>query len=294
MSLRPDWLVPLTAFEAAARHQNFARAAAEMNLTGSAVSHHVRRLEARLGVALFQRHARGVTLTAEGRRLADAASSAFSDVEGVLLDLRERRNEGELLRITTLHSLAQAWLIPRLPRFITSHPQLRLRLETDPVMARFDEGGPDLGLRFGIGHWPGLSAHYVMSDHLFPVASPELIERARIREVADIARLPLIADLARQGWLDWFRAAGLHGARIDERYSMNDSTDALRAAASGLGAALARERIARPWLERGELVALPGPMLQARWSYYLVYPDHRPLRPAARSFVDWVLAEARD
>ena len=78
MSLRTDWLVPLGAFEAAARHQNFARAAEQLHLTASAVSHHVRRLEARLGVVLFQRHARGVTLTAEGRRLADATSSAFA------------------------------------------------------------------------------------------------------------------------------------------------------------------------------------------------------------------------
>jgi DNA-binding transcriptional LysR family regulator len=294
MTLRPDWLVPLTAFEAAARHQNFARAAEEMHLTGSAVSHHVRRLEARLGLVLFQRHARGVTLTAEGRQLADAASSAFSDVEGVLLGLRQRRGEGELLRITTLHSLAQAWLIPRLPGFVAAHPQVRLRLETEPVLTRFDDGGPDIGIRFGAGHWPGLSAHYLMGDRLFPVASPALVEREAVRDVADITRLPLIADLTRQGWLDWFRAAGLHGARIDERYSLSDSTDALRAAACGLGAALARERIALPWIARGELVALPGPLLPARWSYYLVYPDHRPLRQPARAFVDWLLGEARE
>lgn len=291
MSLRTDWLVPLGAFEAAARHQNFARAAEQLHLTASAVSHHVRRLEARLGVVLFQRHARGVTLTAEGRRLADATSSAFADVEGTLQALRRRASESETLRITTLHSLANAWLIPRLGRFAARHPQVRLSLETEAVLTRFDEGGPDLGIRHGAGQWPGLQARYLMPDRLYPVTSPELAYHADVRSAEDVARLPLIADLSRQGWPDWMRAAGLGGLSVHERFTMSDSTDALRAAASGLGAALARERITRPWLERGELVVLPGPVLPARWSYYLVYPEHKPLSPAALAFADWLQSE---
>lgn len=105
MSLRPDWLPALAAFEAAARHQNFAHAARELHLTASAVSHHVRRLKARLGSALFQRHARGVALTAEGRLLADAAGTALSDVEGVMRDLHRHRDDQQTVRISMLHSL---------------------------------------------------------------------------------------------------------------------------------------------------------------------------------------------
>ncbi len=293
MALRPDWLVPLSAFEAAARHQNFARAAEELHLTASAVSHHVRRLEERLGMVLFQRHARGVTLTAEGRRLADAASSAFADVEGALQRLKRGRDEGERVRLTALHSWAQSWLIPRLPGFFAAHPGIRLRLETEIALTRFDDVGPDLGIRHGPGHWQGLSAIHLMPDALFPVVSPDLRARTTIESPADIARLPLIADLTRQGWSDWFRAAGLHGARVDERFIVSDSIDALRAAASGIGAALARETIVAPWIARRELVALPGPVLPTRWEYYIVFPEHRPLRPAAREFVDWLVAEAR-
>src|SRR6187549_2952411 len=117
MTLRPDWLPALAAFETAARHQNFAHAAEELHLTASAVSHHVRKLEARLGVALFQRHARGVSLTMEGRKLADAASTALTDMEAILLALRQHDARRERLRISTLHSLAYTWLVPRLPRF---------------------------------------------------------------------------------------------------------------------------------------------------------------------------------
>lgn len=124
MQLRPSLLPSLGVFAAAARHQNLAHAAEELHLTASAVSHHVRKLESLLGVSLFQRHARGVTLTAEGRQLADAATAALADVAAVAGSLHP---QGDVvpLRVTTLHSLAYCWLIPRLPRFCLAHPQVR-------------------------------------------------------------------------------------------------------------------------------------------------------------------------
>ena len=292
MALRPDWLSALAAFEAAARHQNFAHAAEELHLTASAVSHHVRKLEARLGVSLFQRHARGVSLTAEGRLLADAAGSALTDLDGVLRGLRAS-DDRERVRITSLHSLTYTWLLPRLPEFTALHPQIRLSVDTEIALTRFDDGGPDLGIRHGPGYWPGLTAHHLMDDALFPVAAPDLPGLEQVHAAADITRLPLVSDLARQGWQDWFRAAGVHGARLDERHTFSDTTDALNAAAFGLGVALARERIAAPYLAAGRLVRLPGPVLAARWGYYVVYPAHRQLRNAARSFVDWLLAVDR-
>lgn len=295
MALRPDWLPALSAFEAAARHQNFAHAAEELHLTASAVSHHVRKLESRLGVVLFQRHARGVALTAEGRQLADAAGSAMADLEATLNGLRHGRDAQDRVRITTLHSLLNTWLLPRLPAFSARHPEVRLAIDTEIALTRFDEGGPDIGIRHGPGHWPGLTAHLLMDDALFPMAAPAMA--ARTRNAAEIAALPLVADLARQGWHDWFRAADVHGARLDIRHTFSDSTDALEAAAQGLGAVLARARIAAPWLDSGRLQRLPGPALPTRWRYYIVYPAHRRLRPAAQAFVDWLLlasAEERD
>jgi LysR family glycine cleavage system transcriptional activator len=293
MALRPDWLPALAAFESAARHQNFAHAAEELHLTASAVSHHVRKLEARLGVALFQRHARGVSLTAEGRRLADAAGSALTDVDGVLRDLRAGRDGHDRVTITTLHSFTNVWLIPRLHGFAASHPHIRLVFDTEVALTRFDDGGPDLGIRHGPGHWPGLTAHHLLDDPLFPVASPALADIDTVRTPADIARLPLVSDRSRQGWSDWFRIAGVHGAKVDARYDFTDSTDMLEAAAHGLGAALARSRIAAPWLASGRLRRLPGPELPGRYAYHVVYPAHRRLRPAARAFVDWLLALPR-
>lgn len=292
MTIRPELLPALAAFEAAARHQNFAHAAEELHLTASAVSHHVRKLEQRIGVALFQRHARGVSLTAEGRRLADAASNALSDLDGVLRGLHGDRDDLDRVRITTLHSLIFTWLLPRLPDLTAEHPQLRLVFDSGIGLTRFDDGGPDLGIRHGPGHWSGLTAHHLMDDALFPMATADMAKHVAVP--ADIARLPLVSDLARQGWHDWFRAAEVHGAQLDVRHTFSDSTDALEAAAIGLGAALAREKVAKPWIDDGRLHRLPGPMLPTRWSYYIVYPSHRRLRPAAQVFVDWLLAASAE
>lgn len=151
MALHSDWLSALAAFEAAARHQNFAHASEELHLTASAVSHHVRRLEARLGLPLFRRHARGVQLTAEGRLLADAASGAIADIDAVMRGLRGSREREPPVRITTLHSFASSWLIPRLPDFARAHPQIRLNVDTGSALTRFDDSGPDLGIRYGPG-----------------------------------------------------------------------------------------------------------------------------------------------
>ncbi|MEO6364742.1 MAG: LysR substrate-binding domain-containing protein [Luteimonas sp.] len=294
MTLRADLLPALAAFEAAARHQNFAHAAEELHLTASAVSHHVRKLESRLLVKLFHRHARGVSLTAEGRRLADCAGSALTDIDGVMRSLGAARDEEQPVRITTLHSLTHTWLMPQLADFTRRHPAIRLAFDTENAVTRFDEGGPDLGIRYGPGHWPGLTATHLMDDALFPVAAPSLPGLERVNSAQDIATLPLISDLARQGWHDWFRAAGVHGATLDERLSFSYATDMLNAATCGLGVALARRHIAAPYLADGRLVRIAGPVMHTRWKYYVVYPSHRRLRPAAQEFVDWVLALPKD
>jgi LysR family transcriptional regulator, glycine cleavage system transcriptional activator len=292
MPLRPTVLPAFGVFAAAARHQNFAHAAEELHLTASAVSHHVRRLEAALGVVLFQRHARGVALTAEGRALADATSAALTDLDAVASSLRGGQRQIVRLRVAALHSLTYCWLIPRLSSFLTAHPHIRLNIETSLALARFDEGGPDLAIRHGPGHWHGLAAHHLMDDELFPVASPSLSGCTTVSKPADIANLPLLIDLALQGWRDWFRAAGVRGVRLPEAHTFSDSTDAMQAAVCGLGAALARTHIAAPYLKRGELVRLPGPTLKARFAYYAVHPAHRRPNAAAVAFIDWLRREA--
>lgn len=289
---RSIWLSALGAFEAAARHQNFAHAADELHLTASAVSHQVRKLESHLGVSLFQRHARGVSLTPQGRLLADAAGSALADIDSVFSAVKPV-GATVRVRVATLHSFAHSWLLPRLPAFVQANPDIRLSIETEIALTRFDENGPDLGIRHGQGHWPGLAAQPLLEEFLFPVISPRYPGRERVQSVADIAQLPLIADLARQGWLDWFRAARTRRITLPEMHVFSDSTDALQAATNGMGAALAREHIAAPWLADGRLVRLPGPTLRARFGYFIIHPLHRRPTPAAAAFIRWLGEQAR-
>lgn len=293
MILRPTLLPALGVFAVAARHQNFALAGEELHLTASAVSHHIRKLESLLGAPLFQRHARGVTLTAEGRQLADAASAALADVSAVAGDLRQTE-ETVPLRVTTLHSISYCWLLPRLPRFCAQYPHIRLEIHTGGTLARFEDGGPDLGIRYGPGRWPGLTALPLMEDALFPVASPALPRLAELHAPADILQLPLLSDMSPQSWRDWLRAAGVRGVRLPPMHSFSDSTEALRAAVYGMGAVLARKLVAQPYLQRYELVRLPGPSMRPRFAYYIVHPEHRAPSAAAELMIDWLRREALD
>lgn len=289
--MRPTALAAFGVFAVAARHQNFAHAAEELGLTASAISHHVRRLEATLGVKLFQRHARGVALTVEGRSLADAATAAFSDIDAVALALNSVARNVMRVRVATLHSLTYCWLLPRLPRFVALHPQIRVSFETGTAITRFDATGPDLAIRHGAGYWPGLTAHHLMDEHLFPAAAPTLPGAESVTEAAHVARLPLVTDLAFQGWRDWFRAAGVRGVYLPEMHTFTDSTDAIQAAICCLGATLARSRIAEPYLRDGRLVRLAGPMIKARFGYYAVHPSHHRPAAAVRSFLEWLSQE---
>jgi DNA-binding transcriptional LysR family regulator len=292
MALRPASLPAFGVFAIAARHQNFANAAEELGLTASAVSHHVRGLETALGVKLFQRHARGVALTVEGRSLADAANAALLDIDAVATALNKVAQDAYRVRIAALHSLTYSWLLPRMTPFITANPRIRLSFETGTAIARFDQTGPDLAIRHGAGSWLGLTADFVMDEYLFPAASPTLKGLRAVTEASDIASLPLVSDMTHQGWREWFRAAGVRGARFPEIHSFTDSTDAMQAAVLGFGAILARSRIVEPYIDEGKLVRLAGPAVKARYGYYAVYPSHRRPTGAAARFLEWLQATA--
>jgi DNA-binding transcriptional LysR family regulator len=283
--MRSALLPALAAFASAARHQNFAHAAEELHLTASAVSHHVRKLEATLGVSLFQRHARGVALTPEGRLLADATGSALTDIDGVLDGLRRHRRDSTL-RITALPSFSSRWLMPRIAAFVAAHPHIHVAIDTDRTLVRFDEGGPDIGIRYGMGQWQGLVSRFLMDETLLAMASPAVA--ATVKTPADVANLPLVTDIAPEGWREWFRAAGLKPPHSPRIHTINDSSDGLIAAAHGLGVILARSRLAASHLADGSLVALPGPEMPARYAYYVVHSAHRAPSPAALAFMAWI------
>lgn len=133
-----------------------------------------------------------------------------------------------------------------------------------------------------------------MDDERFPVASPALAGLSEVTTPAQIMSLPMLSDLDPHGWREWFREAGIHGAPLPTTHGFSDSTDVMRAAVYGLGAALARKHIAAPYLQRYELVRLPGPAVRARFAYYVVHAAHHTLSPAGQLFLDWLKDQAKD
>src|SRR5450759_5957776 len=192
MTARLPSLNGLRAFEAAARHLSFTHAAAELNVTQTAISHQIRRLEEELGLRLFIRQNRALALTPQARDYLPGVRAAFNDLK-LATDRLLRRDDDQVLTVSTLASLAAKWLLPRLSAFQETHPGIDVRITTSTSLVDFKRGDVDAGIRYGRGHWPGLRADWLMADELFPVCSPALLAGDKpLRCPPDLARQTLL------------------------------------------------------------------------------------------------------
>lgn len=281
----------LRAFEAAARGGSFSAAAQQLNLTHGAVSRQVAKLEHWLGLKVFERQARGVALTPEGQRLYLRTSEAFA----LIADTSERWTEqrgSAVVRLSSLPSVCGLWLMPRLRKFESGHPSLRITLSVEHRHVDLADEGIDLAIRCGRGAIPDRTSLQLFEEYCFPIASPELA-----REIAphgDAARLleqTLIHDSDATGWRAWFTAQGLdYRPRAHDR-RFEDYNLVLDAATSGLGVALARPTLAETFLKQGKLVALDKRMALNPSSYWLDRPPGA-MRDAAQSLARRIGKEA--
>jgi LysR family transcriptional regulator, glycine cleavage system transcriptional activator len=288
-------LPPLNAiriFEAAARHLSFTRAADELHVTQAAISHQMKALEARLGVALFRRAGRGLVLT-------EAAQTYLADVRLVLDRLAEatRRLKAQersgVLTATILPSFAAKWLLPRLPRFRAAHPEIDLRISSDSRAVDFAHEEFDLGIRTGRGAWPGLRAELIARAVLFPVCSPALLTGAHpLRVPADLRWHTLLHDEPRDGWRMWLNLVEADGVDPERGPGFSTASLVIQAAVEGHGVALASDALARDDLLAGRLVRPFAASLPADYAYWLVYPEPYATRPKLVAFRDWLIAEA--
>ncbi|WP_454691674.1 transcriptional regulator GcvA [Achromobacter aloeverae] len=299
----PIHLNALRAFEASARHQSFSGAAAELNVTPAAVGQLVRLLEESLGTPLFVRSNSGKarlvpTETAE-RALADIRAG-FDRLTLGMERLREGSASG-VLTVTVSPAFAAKWLLPRIDRFQAACPDTDVRLDTNHKPVDFAAHRIDIGVRYGMGRWPGLKADKLMEEEVFPVCSPELLrQRGRPRKPGDLARATLIHDLSMAGhagfptWETWTEKAGVaHTAALRRGMRINNSAAVLQAAAEGHGIALARSVMARDDLASGRLVRLfPGIGLALDVAYYVVYRPECAGLPRLAAFREWLFAEA--
>ena len=278
----------LQQFVLVARLGNLSRAAAQANLTVSALSHQMRQLEQRMERKLLDRGPRGVQLTAEGRRLMEAVAHHFEGIELAMASYRCRREEA--LTINTLSGVMSSWLMPRLAGLVAMHPELELNLQSSSALVDFERDPVDVAIRYGKGHWEGMRSEHLFDEWIVPVASSALLAHLPDADPDDVSAWPLLGDPSER-WRDWFEQIGGHAPK--RFVAQFDTTDALqRAALEGMGVALGRMVMARPLIDAGLLHVLGQRYLRVPEAYFLVYPERSREHAGFRVFREWIREEA--
>ncbi len=282
----------LKAFEAAARHESFTKAADELSVTQGAVSHQVKGLELELGLRLFNRERQRLVITEAGRSYLEVVRDAFDRLAVGTNRLLQRQKAGTLT-VTTSPNFASKWLVHRLGRFVEAHPDIDLRVSASRQHVDFAREDLDIAIRHGDGQWPGLSVARLCTEELFPVCSPKFMRgRGALRVPADVRRHTLLHVGDRRNWSKWLEAADVATADIDRGPIFSEWSMAIDAAVDGQGIAVARTALAAWDLCAGRLVR-PFPLaLKAPYAYWIVCPKSTADLPKIATFRDWLLTEA--
>lgn len=277
----------LRAFEGAARHLSFTNAAIELCVTSAALSHQVKALEERLGVLLFRRLPRGLSLTDEGQVLLPVLRDSFDRIADALA-----RFQGgimrEVLTVGAVGTFAVGWLLPRLPDFHQAYPFVDLRLSTNNNRVDLAAEGLDYAIRFGDGAWHGTDAVPLLEAPFTPLCSPAIA--ARLQSPSDLARETLLRSYRSEDWPDWFRAAGLAAPPIGGPV-FDSSWVMIEAALQGAGVALAPPSMFGRELREGRLVR-PFDEEAVTGGYWLTRLKSRQRTEAMGAFEDWILEAA--
>lgn len=288
----------LKAFEAAARRLSFKAAAQELSVTPGAVSQRIRALEDELGVTLFVRRPRAVSLTEAGRRLQPDLTEGFLQIRQAVDAVRPEARA--TLRVNSSGPTISKWLLPRLHRFTEQFPDLVVNLETEAGLNCFTKDPPDVAVRCTRQPGPGLFARRIHEEILIPVASPAMLERTGLRSVQDIANATFLHDSSMGnyglslGWKDWFDRAGLKppSQTGGMKFARQAADQAVDAAIAGGGLGLGRSLLVFDALRDGRLVCPFGPVLRTGVSYFVVCSKGRECEPHIAAFMDWACEEA--
>ncbi len=286
-------LTALRAFEAVARNGSVKDAAAELFVTPGAVSQQVKALEGELSATLFRRESQGLRLTEQGAGLYTPLREAFATIGAAVERFREGERSGPLT-VSVVPSFAAKWLVPRLGRFYEQHPTIDVRISATLQMVDFGREDVDVGIRLGMGEYPGLHSEWLLSESVFPVCSPRLLQRVHpLRQPADLAHFTLLHDEGYDDWREWLRVHGVDGVLAERGPVFNDAAMALQMAIEGQGVAMARGELVVTDLAEGRLVKPFDLPLTARHAYYVVCPPGAAERPKIAAFRAWLQDEAR-
>ena len=291
MSKRLPSLNALRVFVAVARSGGVSRAAEELHVTHSAVSHQIRSLQSELGVTLFEKSGRGLMLTEQARAYVQRIESAFKEIEEATLDVTTHNRHR--LRISTIPSFAARWLLPRLGDFIATCPDVDVEVQSSHRAADVKGGEVDIGIRFDTGPHPGLYSERLMRDWLFPVCSPEFAKKYALCDASGIDGVPLMHS-EREPWSSWFPAAGIVADEPEHGILFNDSALMLQAAAAGQGLCLARQSIVYDELQSGRLVRPFSTYVESPFSYFFVCRREKLAAPPIAAFRTWIVRQIKN
>lgn len=282
----------LKAFEAAARHESFTRAAEELCVTQGAVSHQVKALESELGLKLFNRERQRLVITEAGRSYLEVVRDALDRIAAGTERLVQSQASG-VLTVTTSPNFAAKWLVHRLARFAEAHPEINLRVSATLHHVDFAREDVDIAIRHGDGSAPGLRVTRLCEERLVPVCSPKLMQgRGALRRPADLAKRTLIHVNDRSEWQRWLDAADVNNVDSAKGLMFNQASMAIDAAVEGQGVALARTALAAWDLAGGRLVQPFELSLAVPYAYWIVCPKATADLPKISAFRRWLLAEA--
>ncbi|MCA1326389.1 LysR substrate-binding domain-containing protein [Herbaspirillum sp. alder98] len=283
----------LQAFEAVARRKSFAGAASELHVTASAVSHQVARLEAFLGVRLFERSSHAVVITDAGESFLARVQGALSAITAASMDVKQGVSKS--LYIHSAPSIASLWLMLRLNDFARSFPEISFNLSAAHTPSNFELGEADIDIRYGIPNWPGLQVEPLFEERIIPLASPEFIRENRLRKPEDLRDVKLIrSNVSVIQWADWL--GKFSKVRPPEQFPVrfDRAQMSLDAATQGLGVALESATVAAQHIKEGKLEPVFGlsKCIKVK-AHFAVYPSHHIKRPAVAAFLGWLRQQAR-
>jgi LysR family glycine cleavage system transcriptional activator len=298
MSRRIAPLNALRAFEAAARHLSFTKAAEELHVTPAAISHQIKGLEDHFGMPLFRRMTRSILLTDAGQRVLPLLREGFELLADASQQLAAPPSDN-ILTVSAAPSIAARWLVTRLEQFRAAEPDIDVRLDASDRLADFNRDGVDLGIRYGAGGWPGLHVERLFATTVIPVCSPALTRGPRpLRSPADLARHTLlhfdwdIHDYTYPSWKMWLLAAGAENVDSDRGPRFNDAGLALQMALDGHGVALMTDVLTADDIAAGRLVRPFEVTVPMNFGYFVVCPKDRAEAPKIKAFRAWLQTRA--
>ena len=276
----------LLALDAIVATGTFRGAAERLNKAQSAVSHQMKALEDFLGVKLFHRRSRQVTLTTEGRAYLTPIRDALEQIRVATEQIRCTEAAGSIT-LSVAPSFATGWLMPRLAQFQLAYPDIEVRLISAIELADFSVADVDAAIRTGRGSWPGLRSHRLIAEELVPVCSADFV---RLRSPEDLRHATLLHEIPRLGlWRSWLAAVGIVDVDAERGPKFQGASMAVEAAVAGLGVAIANRALVEAHVREGRLVIPFAIELPSESAYYLVYPEERTRNAKIIAFKDWVL-----